>query len=69
MSYFNHMLKSYVKNPIKEKLADGQLTDLTSEEMSMTRSWSEHCFSHLCDLPLKIILTPLNHEFLDLHSS
>ena len=58
MSYFNHMLKSYAKNAIKEKLADGQLIDLTSEETSMTRSWSEHCLSHLCDLPLKIILTP-----------
>lgn len=61
MSYFNHMLKSHAKSVIKEKLSDGQLTDLTAEEMSMARSRSEHRFAHLCDLPLKIILTPLNH--------
>ena len=61
MSYFDHMLKGHAKHIIKEKLADGKLTDLTLEEMSMARSRSEHRFAHLCDLPLKIILTPLNH--------
>ena len=61
MSYFNHMLKSHAKNVIKEKLADGQLTDLTIEEASMARSRSEYRFGYLCDLPIKIILTPLNH--------
>ncbi len=72
MSYFNHILKSHAKN-VKEKLADGQFTDLTSEETSMARNRSEHWFACLCDLPLKIILTPgpLNHGgklFLDLHT-
>ena len=61
MSYFSHMLKSHAKSVIKEKLADGQLTDLTLEEASMARSRSEHRFGYLCDLPINIILTPLNH--------
>lgn len=61
MSYFSHMLKSHAKNAIKEKLADGQLTDLTLEETSMARTRSEHRFGCLSDLPIKIILTPLNH--------
>ena len=61
MSYFDHMFKSHARSVIKEKLADGELTGLTLEEKSMARSRSEHRFAYLCDLPLKIILTPLNH--------
>lgn len=60
MCYFSGIIEQYAVNVIDEKLSEEDPEELTSLELSKARERSEHRFAHLCDLPLKLILTPLS---------
>ena len=60
MCYFSEIIEHCALNVIDEKLSEANPTELTSFELSKAKERSEHHFAHLCDLPLKVILTPLS---------
>ena len=60
MCYFSEIIENCALDVIDEKLSEEDPNVLTSLELSKAQERSEHRFAHLCDLPLKIVLTPLS---------
>ena len=60
MCYFSEIIEECAVDVIDEKLSEEDPNELTSLELSKAHERSEHRFAHLCDLPLKIVLTPLS---------
>ena len=60
MCYFSEIIEECAVDVIDEKLSEEDPNELTSLELSKAQERSEHRFAHLCDLPLKIVLTPLS---------
>lgn len=60
MYYFSGVIEECAMGVIDEKLSEEDPNMLTSLELSKAQERSEHRFAHLCDLPLKIVLTPLS---------
>ena len=60
MCHFSEIIEDCAASVIDEKLAEEDPNALTSLELSKAVERGEHRFAHLCELPLKIILTPLS---------
>ena len=61
MCFFSEIIEQCAENVIDEKLSEEDPSLLTSMELGKAKERSEHRFAHLCDLPLKVVLTPLSH--------
>ena len=60
MCYFSELTENRAADIIHENLSEPDPDFLTSLELDKAQERSEHRFAHLCDLPLRIILTPLS---------
>lgn len=60
MCYFSELIEDCAADVIDEKLKEEDADMLTSLELGKAMERSEHRFAHVCDLPLKIVLTPLS---------
>ena len=60
MEHFSDILEECAADVIEEKLDEENPDLLTSMELGKAMERNEHRFAYLCDLPLKVILTPLS---------
>lgn len=60
MCYFSEITEERAADVIEEKLDEEDPDLLTSLELSKAKERGEHRFAHLCDFPLRVILTPLS---------
>ena len=60
MCYFSEIIEQCAMDVIDAKLSEEDPKMLTSLELSKAQERSEHRFANLCDLPLKVVLTPLS---------
>ena len=57
--YFSGLVEHSAAAAVEENLSEGQCDFATSYEETMAQERGENRFTKLCDLPLKLILTPL----------
>lgn len=60
MCYFSELIENCAAGVIDEKLSEPDPESLTPKELDKAKERGEHRFAHLCDFPLRIVLTPLS---------